>query len=302
MEYRQLRAFVVLAEELHFGRAALRLNIAQPALSQQIKSLESSLGLALFSRDKRNVALTFEGQRLVEKARGALEHYRAFQDCASGLRAGFQGQIILGYVGSSLLEPAMTMLINGYRRQCPATQVSIEEHNVNSQLALLRDGRLDIGLVRSPVPRTDDLAYLDVATRPLVAVLPYDHPLAGAAKISLAALAGMPFLIQDDPPGIGLGWSVLRACERAGFVPANVQRTRDVSVAISLASMGMGVALVPETQRSVLMTDVSYCALEDAEATTTLTMIWKRRGKNGALADFIGYAKGLTCCSEGTGR
>lgn len=302
MGYRQLRAFLVLAEELHFGRAALRLNIAQPALSQQIKTLEATLGLALFTRDKRNVAMTFEGKQLVGKAQSALEHYRAFQDRAGSLRAGFQGQITLGYVGSSILDPAMTMLINGYRRLHPATQVSIEEHNVNNQLALLREGQLDFGLVRSPVPRTDELEYLDVATRPLVAVLPYDHPLAGAPKISLAALAGMPFLIQDDPPGIGLGWSVLRACERAGFVPAKVQLTRDVSVAISLVSIGMGVALVPETQRSVMMTDVSYCALEDTEATTTLTMIWKRYGKNGALADFIGYAKGLTCCTAGEVR
>jgi DNA-binding transcriptional LysR family regulator len=294
MDYRQLRSFVVLAEELHFGRAAARLNIAQPALSQHIKALEQTLEILLFTRDKRNVALTFEGELLVEEARTAILHYERFRDNARSLRQGFKGQLKLGYVGSSILDPALTLLINGYRQKKPDIEIVIEEHNVHEQLTLLLNNQLDIGLIRSPIPRYNELEYLDVATRPLIAVLPRHHPQAGTQKIALSSLSTEPFLIQKDPPGVGLGSSALTACEQAGFVPRQIQFTRDVSVAIGLVSMGLGVTLVPETQRSVMIPDVSYCLLSDASATTTLTLCWPRYNKNKALANFIRYAQELT--------
>ncbi len=298
VEYRHLRSFAVLAEELHFGRAAARLNIAQPALSQHIKVLEEALGVPLFTRDKRHVALTFEGEQLAEEARSAISHYEKFCDSARSLRQGFRGRIRLGYVGSSILDPAMTLLINGYRARQPETEIIIEEHNVTRQLAQLVSDHLDIGLVRSPVPHSPELEYLDIATRPLIAVLPQGHPLAGQSGVALSALAEMPFLIQDDPPGTGLGWSALSACERAGFVPQPIQYTRDVAVATGLVAIGMGAALVPETQRAMLMSDVGYSTLQDAQATTTLTLCWKRHARNGALKGFVRYVKELIATSE----
>ena len=294
MDYRQLHSFVVLAEVLHFGKAALQLNIAQPALSQQIKALEQSLGIPLFTRDKRHVALTFEGQQLVEEARIAITHYEKFLENARSLRLGHKGQLKLGYVGSSILDPALALLINGYRKHKPDIDIVIEEHNVHEQLTLLLNYQLDIALVRSPVPQFPELEYLDVATRPLIAVLPRDHPACSGKKIDLSSLSDSPFLIQKDPAGVGLGWSALNACQQAGFVPQKIQFTRDVSVAIGLVSMGMGVTLVPETQRSVMIPDVNYCFLTDPGATTTLTLSWQRHLKNKALADFIRYARELT--------
>lgn len=293
MEYRQLRSFVVLAQELHFGKAALRLNIVQPALSQHIKALEEKLGVALFIRDKRHVALTYEGQLLVAEAEAAIHHYDNFYQSARSLKLGFRGQIRLGYVGSSILDPAITMLINGYNARHPDIDVVIEEHNVNNQLAFLRNDRLDIVLVRSPVPHFAELEYLDIVTRPLIAVLPYQHPLAGKQKIALVSLADTPFLIQDDPPGMGLGWSVLNACQQAGFLPQKIRFTRDISAAIGLVSIGMGAALVPETQRSVMLPDISYSAIDDIDVTTTLTFSWKRHVKNRALEGFIRYIEEL---------
>ncbi|MBP2198165.1 LysR substrate-binding domain-containing protein [Pantoea cypripedii] len=294
MDYRHLHAFVVLAEELHFGKAALRLNIAQPALSQYIKALEKELEFELFTRDRRHVALTFEGEQLVEEARIASSHYVKFRDNARSLRLGYRGQIKLGYVGSSILDPALTLLINGYRKRKPDIDIVIEERNVHEQLTLLLTNQIDVALVRSPVPRYDHLAYLDLATRPLIAVLPRSHALACQPRIALAQLATEPFLMQEDPPGVGLGWSALNACQQAGFVPQKIQPTRDVSVAIGLVSMGMGVTLVPETQRSVMIPDVSYCFLQDQHATSTLTMSWQQEIKNKALHDFIQFARELT--------
>ncbi|MEG3128306.1 LysR family transcriptional regulator [Pantoea cypripedii] len=294
MDYRHLHAFVVLAEELHFGKAALRLNIAQPALSQYIKALEKELEFELFTRDRRHVALTFEGEQLVEEARIASSHYVKFRDNARSLRLGYRGQIKLGYVGSSILDPALTLLINGYRKRKPDIDIVIEERNVHEQLTLLLTNQIDVALVRSPVPRYDHLEYLDLATRPLIAVLPRSHALAAQPRIALSQLATDPFLMQEDPPGVGLGWSALNACQQAGFVPQKIQPTRDVSVAIGLVSMGMGVTLVPETQRSVMIPDVSYCFLQDQHATSTLTMSWQREIKNKALHDFIQFARELT--------
>ncbi|KAB8312558.1 LysR family transcriptional regulator [Erwinia endophytica] len=294
MDYRHLQAFMVLSEELHFGNAAQRLNIAQPALSQQLKALEQEVGMALFVRDKRNVALTWEGEQLVAQASIALSHFARFREHASILKQGLQGHLTLGYVGSSILEPSLARLINGYRQANPTIDITIEEHNVDTQLTRLMDDRLDVALIRSPVPKYDQLDYLDLVTRPLTVVLPAQHPLVGQARISLSALSNETFMIQEDPPGIGLGWSVLAACHRAGFIPRKIQTTRDVSVAMGLVAMGAGVTVVPETQRSVLLPEVSYCQLDDAQATTTLTLAWQRRRYRHTLKNFISYARQLT--------
>ncbi|TKI06495.1 LysR substrate-binding domain-containing protein [Martelella alba] len=294
MDYRQLRAFVVLAEELHFGKTAARLNIAQPALSLQIKALEQELKMTLFHRDRRNVALTFEGAQLVEEARATVNQYENFRENARALQMGHKGQLTLGYVGSSIFDPAFARLVSGYHKQKPDIDLIIEEHNVHEQFALLLSNQLDIALVRSPMPRYEQLEYLDMATRPLIAVLPQGHPLSSRQRIPLSLLADMPFLVQRDPPGVGLGWSAINACRRAGFTPQKIQFTRDVSAAIGLVSMGMGVTLVPETQRSMMLSHVRYCYLDDPQATTTLTLSWQRHAANKAMGEFMCFARELS--------
>ena len=293
VDFKQLQSFLTLAEELHFGRAARRLNIAQPALSLHIKALEQSLGVALFVRDRRSVTLTFEGERLTGDVRAILSGLEQLRSSAQGLRKGYKGRLRIGYVGSSILDPGITMLINGYRKKNPQVDITIEEHCVNEQLALLLGDRLDIGILRSPVPHYDELYSLNATTRPLVAVLPRSHPAHAQRRISLKTLADESFLIQKDPPGVGLGWSALAACERAGFIPRNIQRTRDVSVAMGLVSMGMGVTLVPETQLSAMLPDIGYCLLDDPLATTTLTLCWQRRAGGTPLLKFVQFAREL---------
>ncbi|EQA6242172.1 LysR substrate-binding domain-containing protein [Enterobacter ludwigii] len=289
MDYRYLHAFVVLAGELHFGNAARRLHITQPALSRQIRVLEEQLGMPLFIRDRRHVTLSQAGRRLAEAARVSVSHYEKLMSRARSLREGFRGQLKLGYVGSAILDPALTCLTSGYRRTKPDVEIVIEEHNVSDQLTLLLDHELDAGLIRSPVPRYAGLNYLNIATRALIAAVPHSHPQAAIERISLASLAGDIFMIQQDPPGVGLGWSALHACEQASFVPQKIHFTRDVAVAIGMVSMGIGVTLVPETQRSVTLPNVCYCSLEDAGAVTTLTLCWPKSRKSRELVEFIRY-------------
>jgi DNA-binding transcriptional LysR family regulator len=291
MDHRLLDSFVVLAEELHFGKAAVRLNITQPALSQHIKALEKTLDIALFTRDRRNVALTYQGEQLLEQARITINHYELFREHARSLRLGFKGQLKLGYVGSSILDPVLALLIKGYRQAKPDIDIVIEEHNVHDQISLLLNKQLDIALVRAPLPQYDELEYLDVITRPLVAVLPRQHPLASQPSVSLSALRNERFFIQQDPAGVGLGWSVLTACQSAGFTPRSIEFTRDVSVAIGLVSMGLGVTLVPQTQCSMVIADLTYCPIMEKDATTTLTLCWAKNSRNNVLADFIGFAR-----------
>lgn len=295
VDIKQLQSFLTLAEELHFGRAARRLNIAQPALSLHIKALEQSLGLALFARDRRSVTLTYEGERLTQEVRAVLCTLKQLQSCAQGLRRGYRGRIRIGYVGSSILDPGITMLINHYRKKNPQVDITIEEHCVNEQITLLLGDGLDIGILRAPIPHYDELHSLNATTRPLVAVLPRSHPALAGRRISLKALANEPFLIQKDPPGVGLGWSALTACERAGFVPRDIRFTRDVSSAMGLVSMGMGVTLVPETQLSAMLADIGYCLLDDPQATTTLQMCWPRRAAGTPLLRFVQDARELFC-------
>lgn len=253
MDYRQLQAFTVLAEELHFGRAAQRLHITQPALTQQIKSFENALELRLFTRDRRNVALTAEGQFLLTEARMILSHCDKFRENARSLRQGRKGQLKIGYVGSAIFDPALSVLIGNYRQRKPEADLLIEEHNVNDLITGLLSETVDLAFIRSPGAQYDELESLDIATRPLVAVVPRHHPLASRRAIPLAALAEETFFIQQDPCGVGLGWSAISACRQAGFTPRKIQYSRDVSTAIGQVSMGMGVTLVPETQSAMLV-------------------------------------------------
>ncbi|EMM3425515.1 LysR substrate-binding domain-containing protein [Klebsiella aerogenes] len=293
MDYRQLQAFTVLAEELHFGRAAQRLHITQPALTQQIKSFENALELRLFTRDRRNVALTAEGQFLLAEARMILGHCDKFRENARSLRQGRKGQLKIGYVGSAIFDPALSVLIGNYRQRKPEADLLIEEHNVNDLITGLLSETVDLAFIRSPGAQYDELESLDIATRPLVAVVPRHHPLASRRAIPLAALAEETFFIQQDPCGVGLGWSAISACRQAGFTPRKIQYSRDVSMAIGQVSMGMGVTLVPETQSAMLVSEVSYCLLEETFAVTTLTLCWRRESRNGLLGDFIAGAREL---------
>ncbi len=300
MDYRQLQAFVVLAEELHFGRAAMRLNITQPALTQQIKNLEKTLQLALFNRDKRNVSLTAEGLFLIEEARIIIGHYDKFRESSRSLQRGFKGQLKIGYVGTAILDPAFSLLIKNYRQNKTDIDLIVEEHNVNDLLTFLLNEQIDLAFVRAPIPQYDRLEYLNVAVRPLIAVLPHSHPLSKQRKISLRALSGEQFFIQKDPYGVGLGWSAIHACQQAGFRPEKIQFTSDVSAAIGMVSLGMGVTLVPETQSSVLVSDVSYCLLEETFAATELSLCWYRHTKNRASRCFINDARELTSIRYGS--
>lgn len=277
MNLRHLKAFVTVAELLHFGQAAIRLNIAQSALTQQIKQLEQHLGIKLFLRDRRHVALTPEGQRLLSDARAVVCQYQQFDAAAANIRDGRRGILRLGYVGSAILDPTVTTLIHHYQQRFSQIDTVVEEQQVETQLALLAAGLLDVAIVRAPFPLPAGFQQRELQRRPLVMALPATHPLAPRLRIDLALLCDARWIMQQDPPGVGLGYTALSACQRAGFTPGQLLFARDVAMAIGLVASGMGVALVPQTQQVMALPAVIWRPLTDNQATTTLHVVWRKR-------------------------
>src|SRR5262245_37927652 len=195
LDLRQLRYFAILAEELNFGRAAERIGIAQPPLSKQIAAMERQLGVVLFRRTKRKVALSEAGLALLPAARRILADLAQAEATAQQAARGEAGNLRIGYTGVTVFARMLSDLIRRYRRQFPGVTVSLLELHTVEQLAALVDGRIDLGFVRLPLVDADErIAVRELYAEPLIAALPADHPAARRARVPLSALASEPFI------------------------------------------------------------------------------------------------------------
>jgi DNA-binding transcriptional LysR family regulator len=286
MDFRSIRHFMVVAEELHFGRAARRLNIVQPALSRQIQRLEKDLQFQLFQRKNRRVQLTAAGMVFLEEARAVL----ASLDAAirSGRRAaeGKTGWVNIGFVGSASLEllPAILRL---FRRQSPEVELTLSDMTTVEQLQRLHEKRIHVGFIRGPVPIEEEgLVFETVAREPLAVAVPKNHSLAKHPRVRTRALAKEAFIVFPQQPMSA--WDVLlrNICHNAGFEPEIVQRTVQIQTAISLVSAGIGVALVPLTARNLMQKGVVYCRLEE-KARTELLVAYRQDEISPAVQSFL---------------
>ena len=264
MELRQLRSFVALAEEQHFGRAAERLHIAQPALSQQIKQLERELGVTLVDRTTRRVALTGAGHRLTDHARTVLASAeRAVADMAL-VASGQAGRVSAGFIGTATYD----LLPRAAREVSTALPgVRLELHGELLSPALLEGlagGRYDLVVVRpgGEPPRGFEVRRL--RTERLVAVLPDGHPLAVRRRIELAQLADDAFVMHPSGHRSSIHERVLAACADAGFRPRTAAEVGETATLVVFVAAGLGVALVPDAVRSLRLDGVSYVALSRA--------------------------------------
>ncbi|GGO17783.1 LysR family transcriptional regulator [Microbispora bryophytorum] len=272
----QLHAFVVLAEELHFGHAAARLGIAQPPLSQQIRRLEDKVGHALFTREPGRVALTGAGRELLPAAR------RAFTDLADGLAAaravgsGRTGRLRIGFAASLALT-VLPGLLRGFRERFPGVRLDIREMTTAPQIAALRDKAIDVGLLREPPADDADgagLAFRTVLTEPFVAVLPSAHPLAALRTVRLVRLADEPFVLLPRDAGPRLHDQIIGLCEAAGFTPRVTQRAVEWQTACALVETGLGVCLAPASIRRIRLKGVAFRAIEP-NARTRVAVGWR---------------------------
>ncbi len=261
-----MRYALALAEERHFGRAAARVHVAQPALSHQVKQLERELGVELFRRTTRRVELTEAGHRFAEHARGILAGVDRARDDLALLASGRAGRVSVGFVGTATYD-VLPRVAQEVRRALPAVDLQLRGESLSPRLlAGLVDHTFDLALLRpDPVAAGQD-GGLDVRTlraEPLVAVVPTAHPLADRHRIDLAELAGEPFVVHPSGHRSSIHERVLQACADAGFEPTSLLEVAETATMVVFVAAGLGVALVPEPVRSLGLDGVSYVGLAE---------------------------------------
>ena len=285
MELRHLRYFVAVAEELHFGRAAEKLHIAQPPLSQQIQQLEREMGVPLFHRANRRVTLTAAGQVFLGEVRRSLDGLAQAVQAARRADRGEVGILAVGFVASATYDLLPTLLAQ-FRAQFPDVELLLYELNAAEQAGALADRRIHVGLAR---PSLEDagLVVETVLREPFLVALPETHPLAVRERPALAELSGEPFISFPENPKPSYADAIKAVCARAGFSPNVVQEAREMQTALSLVAAGLGVTLVPASVQNVRRRGVVYRPLADADATTELTVAYRRDDSSPPLSRFL---------------
>jgi DNA-binding transcriptional LysR family regulator len=281
IDLRRVRYFVSAAEQLHFGRAAERMNVVQPAISQQIKRFEEELGSKLFERCGNEVRLTEVGQQMLPECRRLLEQADEAMRVARAVRTGMRGRISFAFVDNavcSLLPP----LIRSYRQRYPNVELRLQTLSREEQVAGLNDRRIDIGLLPGPV-NCEGLDSDTFVGGPLIAAVSRGHPLASQTSVPLKALQDEPFVLF--PAGIKsrLLEIIIAACANAGFTPRVAQEAMHIHTVLALVDAGVGVTLVPPWVVREGVHDVSFVKLETSTPAYDLKFAWRTDSSNVAL-------------------
>jgi DNA-binding transcriptional LysR family regulator len=275
----QLHAFVVLAEELHFGRAAARLGIAQPPLSQQIRRLEDKVGHPLFTRAPGAVALTPAGRGLLPAARRALTGLADGLAAARAAGDGRAGRLRVAFAASLALT-VLPGLLRTHRDRFPDVHLDLREMTTAPQLAALRDGTIDVGLLREPPSHDRDLSFTTLLTEPFVAVLPAAHRLTAHPTVCLADLRDAPFVLLPREAGPGLHDRITALCATAGFTPHVTQEAVEWVTVCALVEAGLGVSLAPAGIRRIGLEGVAHRPIAPPTARTTVAAAWRTGDAN----------------------
>ncbi|EIL90200.1 LysR family transcriptional regulator [Rhodanobacter sp. Root480] len=289
-DFRQLRYFVAVAEELSFTRAAIRLHLSQPPLSQQIQALERDLGVRLLERDKRNVALTEAGRVFLEEARQILAKAEEARSHVLAAAAGYSGQLRLAYTVSVSFHPALPQALLRYGQIAPNVRIQLNEMYSEPQFAALLAGQIDVGFVRDEPQHTKDARSLRLTVidrEPLLLALPSGHPLAARKSVRLAEVADDAFITQPRELAATLYDRLVKLAAKAGFKPRINQHAQQINGLLALVAAGLGLALVPATMRTVRLAGVSYVPLEDADAYLLLAAASRIQDQSPALEKFL---------------
>lgn len=294
LDLRRLRYFLTVAEELHFGRAALRLHLAQPPLTRQISALETELGFRLFDRTSRTVSLTAQGRHFLPHARAVLEQVSLAEVIAKKLAAGSAGQLSLGYASSIALSDIFSQAIRVFAQRYPDVQLTLVEGSSGSQWSQIIDGRLDIGLSRMPLADSQAGAQaMSLGDEPLVAALACDNPLASQVEVSLAQLSGYPLILFPADFGSGLNQTIEQLYQRHGLPLQPGPAGRQITSIIALVAAGQGVALVPECAQALAKKGVVYRPLSDDKACAPLLMLTRAQSRSVLVEAFTGVINEL---------
>lgn len=290
VDIRRLRYFIAVAEELHFTRAAARLHVAQPALSQQIRELERSLGTTLFLRSKRWVQLTEAGTVLLPEARRIVEQSEAAARAVQRAGKGEMGALAVGFTPSAAGD-LIPRAVNEYRSRFPQVEVSLRVATSSQQIRMLLEDELHVGLARD-VGFPKGLAVQRLRREEYVVALPRRHRLAPRARVAVAELAGEPFVLGPGPSESSSD-VVFSACRDAGFAPRVVQQTADTTTALVLIAAGAGVTLMPRSSGHLATHDVVYRPIRGRRVTDDLFVAWRRQRTSPITSAFVDIIRGV---------
>lgn len=287
VDLRRLRYFVAVAEELHFGRAARRLNVSQPPLSVQIRQLEHEIGTSLLVRTQRRVELTTPGRVLLSEARRLIAQADAAVVRTQRAARGEVGHLAIGFVSTadySLLPP----LVRRFRARQPDIELALRELTGDRQLALLAAGELDLGLMITP-PKVDGLNMRPIFREPLIAALPATHRLASRRRrIDARDLAGDGFILFPRVLAPSLHDLVIAVCQRAGFAPRIAQEAIQMQTILGLVAADLGVALVPACMANLRRPHVVYARLASPGVPVETVAVWRAEDRSPVLAVLLG--------------
>ncbi|WP_460272840.1 LysR substrate-binding domain-containing protein [Celeribacter sp. ULVN23_4] len=286
---RHYELLVILAEELHFGRAAERLNISQPQLTQQLKQMEETIGTLLFERNRRKVSVAPAGRILLPEARAVLRQAARAEKIAMQTGQGMIGELALGYIGASPYNGVLTRLLRLFREKAPDTRLSLALMDLDQQIPEVAAGNLDVGVVRLPYPDMPaNVVSRTLCEETLWAALPLDHPLANPGlPVKLTDLKDEAFIATHLPPNTGFAAALHQACAQAGISPDIVYRSPQFASIVSLVAAGLGVAVVPASIQNVHIPNVIYKPLEDVDVKANISLVYRESHDSPALDLFL---------------
>jgi DNA-binding transcriptional LysR family regulator len=285
MEFRHLRYFVAVAEELNFGRAAKRLRISQQPLSQQIKNLEEELGVKLFSRTTRRVELTEVGKTFLEETYRTLSQSEFATEAARRAARGETGILRIGHAPTALYN-VLPEALKVFRARYPGVVLELFELISKPQEEALAAGRIEVGFLYPPV-EDPGITTEVISEEPLMVVLPEEHRLADRDEVALEELAGEPFVMLPRRNRPALHDRIVGECRRAGFSPKVVQEANNLHTMLGLVAAGFGVNLTVANIRNLKRPGVVYRSLKDQTKIFAFAVAWRPEHKSSTLSNFL---------------
>jgi DNA-binding transcriptional LysR family regulator len=272
MELRHLRYFLAVAEEGNFTRAAARLGIGQPPLSQQIRDLETEIGAMLFHRVPHGAELTAAGAAFLPEAKASLAAAEKARLAAQSANRGETGRLSLGFTASSAFNPVVSTTIRRFQARWPDVQLSLTEMNTLGLMQKLQHGELDATFFRPGRDDPDGIRLKRLPDEPMVVALPASHALAKRKTLPLALLAKEPFILFPRLVGLSLYDDVVRACREAGFELKVAQEAPQISSVVNLVAADLGVSIVPASISQIKLAGVAYRPIEGPPAVARLAL------------------------------
>ncbi len=284
MELRQLHYFVTVAEELHFGKAADRLQITQPALSKQIARLEQALGVQLLARTKRTVQFTPAGQVFFEQAQQLLSQAESAIQLTQRIDRGEVGQLTIGFTETAV-HTILPQLVCDFRQDYPNVEISLIELSTEAQVTALNQGKIDLAFLHPPIDPRGIILH-PILEESFVAVLPQQHPLVAYDRIPLEAFANEPLIIHPRQEGPALYDGFVQVCQEAGFQPKIVKESISLQARICLVATGMGITFVSSQLQFLVGRNVVCRPLEKCPIDLKLAAAWRQNASNPTLRAF----------------